>query len=357
MKHMIFTIPAAEKQLSNFICEPEVRFELMEILGSEITGIDVLRIAGETGNGSTHLLQAIANELRSKRKKVIYLSFKEGDHFSDLNPMHLREIGYADFLCIDGLPSLLNASSDDDILTFLKEITSKGIKLIYNDSTEEVRDRSFSLDRRTITLEPLSENMRKKWALNILGEKYVDLLPREVFESTCSNRDFLHALSPLLQEKAWYEGTDHALNQALNRWSSETMLSIRQIQLRIAELDIKKTELIRQQHYEQAAQLRDDLVQLGKQLENLHREVQQRIDTTPFTPGMVDQHKQLERLLAALDTAPAAQEATMNRIVNRINDLNNEIQATMHPLNTDTAKDLTTEIRNWKYALIKLQNR
>jgi chromosomal replication initiation ATPase DnaA len=176
---MIFTFPATEKQLLTFKCNQETKSEIHYYLENGLNELSIFRIESEAGNGKSHLLQAIAIELREKRTRIVYLHFNEGDSFSDLSVYHYNDILNATFLCIQNLDIPLKHHSSTEFLAFIKAFAKNKGKLIYSfeDSSNESNriESCFNGKVNVLSLPPVSIELRKKWAEEILLGRFEPL--------------------------------------------------------------------------------------------------------------------------------------------------------------------------------------
>ena len=80
------------KQLSTFKAEAELLKEVKHQLYCQFEGFSVIRVESDSGNGSSHLLHAIANHLLQNGNSTAYFHFKEGDSFINLTSYHLNNL-------------------------------------------------------------------------------------------------------------------------------------------------------------------------------------------------------------------------------------------------------------------------
>ncbi len=357
MKHMIYTIPAADKQLQTFKCDEETKCEIHDLLENGLSELDVLRIESEPGNGKSHLLQAIAIELREKRVRIAYLHFKEGDSFLDLSVYLHNDILNASFLCIENADIPLKHHSSAEFIDFIKAFANNKGKLIYSlvsskdENTSNRIESCFDGKLNILSLPPISSEIRKKWAEEILGKLKYEKLPEDLFTVAQSNKDFLVALAPIKQGIQLLKGNDYAFNQRFEEQINTIRLELRKRNLSIAELQLEKAAIIRKQEYEKAADLREKEREYLREIRNLHQWVKNLREELHFVPGHLN-------LLFSLTVLQNEFETERNAI----NQLNTAINLRLDALEDDInyKKQLGTEVqwtsemeelREWKAAI------
>lgn len=357
MKHMIYSIPAADKQLQTFKCDEETKREIHDLLENGLSELDVLRIESEPGNGKSHLLQAIAIELREKRTRIAYLHFKEGDSFLDLSVYLHNDILNTSFLCIENVDIPLNHNSSAEFIDFIKAFANNKGKLIYclesskDESTSNRIESCFDGKLNILSLPPISSELREKWAEEILGKLEYEKLPADIVRAAQSNKDFLVALAPIKESIQLLKGNDHAFNQRFEEQINTIRLELRKRNLSIAELQLEKAAIIRKQEYEKAADLREKEREYLREIRNLHQWVKNLREELHFVPGHLN-------LLFSLTVLQNEFETERNAI----NQLNTAINLRLDALEDDInyKKQLGTEVqwtsemeelREWKAAI------
>ena len=356
---MIYNRPEVEKRLDNFKCNQEKRAQIHELLSSGIQLFDAIRIESEPGNGSSHLLNAIANDLRIKGEKIAFLNFKEGDRFSNLSPYHLTDILLAEFLFIDDLPVILVDNSKDDLFEFLGSFAATGGKLFYssnnvkNDPEKDLISNCFEQKAHTISLESVSTEIKKKWAKDIIGEEYVLEIPQELFDTNESNKDFLEAIKPFQEKFQIEKGTHHSFNREYEHRMNTIRLKLRQHQLKIAELQIEKEESIRKQLYESAAGIRDRERSILSEIDLLQQEVLKMKNELPFIPNQLDLHYKINVLLNQINGDKSVLDELNKLISQRIDSLSEQWEQLKKDKETLSNRKVIVELRDWEEAIFR----
>jgi len=300
MKHQILARPEPNKQLHNFRCSTELMTELKSLADKPYA---VVLLESASGNGSSHLLQALSNELRRRGDKVVYLNFKQENVFSDLSALLINDILQTPVLFIDHLDVVFAAHSRQEILAFLSAFSKQKGKLFYSSTrqVEEMEEEISSLfdgPKYAITLQPLSPELRKEWGHSLLGSLPADIeLPTSFHSMERSNRDFLHALEPYLQHKRLTDGRDHAYHAAFELQIHEFRVQLRKLQLALAELQLEKMSAISHQHYEKAVTIRDRENLWNDEMRQIADQVDRLMKDVPFTTGLLHLHYLAEVLL------------------------------------------------------------
>ena len=281
MKHMLFDRPDFKKQLAKFKGKPNLIEELKQHLSEDFQGFSVVRIESSSGNGSSFLLHALANELSRKELRVAFLHFKSDTFFSDLTEYHLSEILQRSIVCIDNLHVLLQNQEQKALVEeFLKELAAKNGKLIYACQPEENLENQhwiaqlFTQPAITFSLLPLSSEERQKWARRWLFPHAIFEIPLEVFEEANSNRDFLTSLKPYIEQQEWQYGTNYAEIQKQKETLSALELRLLSTKIGVLELEAEKQINIREQYYERAAATREKQVRLLAELLTIRTEIE-----------------------------------------------------------------------------------
>jgi hypothetical protein len=355
---MIFTRPAAEKLLSNFKCTNDVMHSLSNLFTPEsVIDCTVIRIESTPGNGSSHLLQALGNELKQRGARIAYLHFMETDIFSDLSSFHLSDILNSEFLLINHIHFLLAESSKDALLDFLVRFAKTGGKLLYTskntaDIDEAARiEACFQSAGKSILLEPLTCDLRTAWAIEILGEKHASQLPETILTANGSNAEFLSTLKPILQEIQRSNGSDRTFNREFEQRINSIRLKLRKYQLSLAELQLDKQELIRKQLYEHAADLRQNEKELQAKIKELYLEVSNLKTHLPFEPGYLRSHYITEALLLQIDTDKPAMVLLNSAIQERMDTLESQWKELKANKQTITNRNVIEELMNWEVAI------
>jgi hypothetical protein len=284
---MILNTPNIEMQLADFKGEESLIKELRGYLLNQFEGFSTVRIAADSGNGSSFLLHSIGNELRKAGIMISFLHFTEEDKFDDLTKYHLSDILSSPIVFIDNLHFVLeNFEQKEKLGAFLKELGERNGKLIYACKNEDrlenklFVDKSFSDSTLNFHLEPLLNNQRKIWATEKLNEYEVGKLPEELFSIKNSNSDFLKSLQPFIDEYKF----DHGMNYKDIRQLEAKLndLEVRMLRNRLATLELESVKgiVIKEQQYEKAADIRDQQNVLSAELDEIRNE----LDSLKITP-------------------------------------------------------------------------
>lgn len=281
MKHMLFDRPDFKKQLAKFKGKPNLIEELKQHLSADFQGFSAVRIESGSGNGSSFLLHALANELSRKELRVAFLHFKSGTFFSDLTKYHLHEILQRSIVCIDNLHVLLQNQEQKALVEeFLVELAAKNGKLIYACQPEENLENHhwiaqfFTQPAITFSLLPLPSEERQKWARRWLFPHAIFEIPLDLFEVANSNRDFLTSLKPYIEQQDRQYGTNYAEIQKQKETLSALELRLLRSKIEVLELEAEKQINIREQYYERAAATREKQVRLQAELFTIRMEIE-----------------------------------------------------------------------------------
>lgn len=355
---MIYTRPLPEKQLSNFRMNDEQMAEIHQLIDSELKDISLLFIRAEKGNGGSHLLNALANELRKKGIRLTFLQFRESDSLSDLSKYNLNDIFKDRFVFIDRIDlAIRNTVKQDEVERFMKDLASNDCKLIATVSPQEepmispLTDSHGFGKRQTIELFPLEQEQRINWSKELLETNNLDHLPADLFEANNSNAEFLESLKPFIQELKRRKGLDHSFMQTYSDQLNTFKLQIRKNQLEQTEVEIEKAACIRMQHYEKAADLRTREKQLMAQKHELWNEVKKLQDNLPFYPGLLDLHFKTVTLLNELEVKNTALRTLNKRLNKHLTELENEWQKREQATDSKKKSQLFSELKEWEHAV------
>jgi hypothetical protein len=355
---MIYTRPLPEKQLSNFRMNEELMTVLPQLIETELKDISLLFIRADKGNGGSHLLNALANELRKKGIRLTFLQFREYDSLSDLSTYHFNDIIKDRFVFIDRIDlALRNTVEQDEVERFMKDLASNDCKLIATVSPQEepiisrLTDSNGFGKRQTIDLFPLDKEQRINWCKELLETNNLDHLPADQFEANNSNTEFLESLKPFIQELKRRKGLDHSFMRTYSDQLNTIKLQIRKNQLEQAELEIEKAACIRMQHYEKAADLRTREKQLMAKKHDLWNKVKKMLDDLPFYPGLLDLHFKTITLLNELEVKNTALRTLNKRLNKHLAELENEWQKSKQTTESKNKSQLFNELKEWEYAV------
>ncbi len=278
MKNIIIHPPHVDKQLSTF----KASIELLNLLNHEIDhkfeGYSIVRIESETGNGSSHLLHGIANQLRSERNSVSFFRFKKGDSFSDLTPYHLNNIHNIPFVFMDNIHHVWKSDEErNQLLEFLKLLDKNKGVFFYSCQTDEefvfplMIEEVFSGKSMSVSLKALTEAEKIEWAQQLLNEMIVAELPNDLFEDSTSNENFLKSLAPYIEQHSINQGTNYAKIKQQNEALFQLEVRMLRTQLAILGLEPLKRDNIQKENYEKSAGIRHEQIKLAEELENIEK--------------------------------------------------------------------------------------
>ena len=280
MKHIILNPPHVDKQLSTFKASPE----LLKILNHEIDclfeGYSIVRIESETGNGSSHLLHGIANQLRNEGNSVSFFRFKKGDSFSDLTPYHLNNIHNIPFVFMDNIHNVWKSDHErNQLQEFLKLLAENNGVFFYSCQTDEefvyplMIQEVFSGKSMSVSLKTLTEAEKIEWAQQLLNEMIVAELPNDLFEDSISNENFLKSLEPYIEQHSINQGTNYAKIKQQNEALFQLEVRMLRTQLAILGLELLKRDNIQKKNYEKSAGIRHEQIKLAEELENIEKDL------------------------------------------------------------------------------------
>lgn len=280
MKHLIVTHPRVEKQLSTIQLEPELLEELKHQLHCQFEGFSIVRVESDPGNGSSHLLHAIANHLRQNGNSTAFFHFAEGDSFINLTSYHLNNLHTRPFVFMDNIHHTTASSYErDELLKFLQLVADNNGTLIYSCETEEALDNCLEIEKPfsgpslAFYLKALKREDKLKWGKKLLDEKAVEELDQAFFDDSISNAQFLKSLSPFIEQNAKEFGNNYAILRQQEEALCQLEIRMLRTQLAILELEPKKSAIIRNQQYEKAADIRQEQRELAEELETIEQEL------------------------------------------------------------------------------------
>lgn len=267
-------------QFKNFKGDKHLINELKGYLAKQFEGFSTIRIESQSGNGSSYLLNAIANELCKQRQKFSFLQFTQEHNFDELTKYHLSSILSSPIVLIDNIHFLMGHIDQMEKLgEFFKELSDRKAKLIYSSRIEERLENKLFIDNcfreanLNFHLNPVSLEDRKNWAKELLDESMVQNLPQELFELKNSNRDFLNLLKPYINEFKLNKGTNYSEIRKQEERLFDIEVRILRNKLSALELQPVKSAIIREQKYEKAADIREQQKLLYSELDEIREEL------------------------------------------------------------------------------------
>jgi hypothetical protein len=279
---MILNTPNIEFQLVDFKGEMKLTEELKGLLTNQFEGFSIVRLTSDSGNGSSFLLHALANELRKANVRISFLHFCEEDKFDHLTKYHLDVILSSPIVFIDNLHHILeNYEQNEKLESFIKELGERNGKLIYAckkdvelEKSTHLIDKSFSDSTLSFHLNPISCDERKIWAIERLNKHRVENIPEVLFTNKNSNRDFLDSLKPYIDEFKLDNGMNYKEIRQLEAKLNTIELRMLRNRLATIELESVKGIVIKEQQYEKAADIRDQQNALSAELKEIRNELE-----------------------------------------------------------------------------------
>lgn len=358
MKHMIYTRPSLEMQLSSFRINEEQMTIIQQLIESELEDISGLFVCAEKGNGSSHLLNALANEIRKKGNRIAFLEFRGSDSLINLSKYHFNDIYKNRFVFIDEIGlAFRNNVEREEIEQFIHDLAVNNCKLIATVSPQDepmirtLADSHGFGKCQTIDLGPLEREQRVKWCKELLEMDSLVQIPTELFEVSNSNAEFLESLNPFIQELKLRKGQDYVFMQTYLDQLNELKLELRKNQLEQSELEIEKVDCIRSQRYERAADIRMREKNLLAQNHKTWKKVKKLQDDLPFYPGLLDLHFRTIILLNELEVKNTALRTLSKRLNKHLNELEAVFQSSQEVPESKNKGPLFSELKEWEYAV------
>ncbi|MFN5786473.1 MAG: UvrB/UvrC motif-containing protein [Flavobacteriia bacterium] len=358
MKHMIYTRPKPEKQLSNFLMNEQLSAMIDGWIESKLDDISLLMIQSDPGNGSSHLLHAIANELRKIGIRSTFLQFRKTDSLSDLSTYHVDDVLKSNYVFIDHIEALLNHSPEwPETESFLIKLATNNCKLICTiPLDQEIMIRSvlsipFSNKPAVIKLSSISPSDRIEWAKVLMEGEDIQHLPDELYHAEVSNGAFVESIQPFILEMKLRKGNAHSFMQEYGDQLNICRLAIRQIQLALAELEIEKTTCIRLQQYEKAAEIRGREKDLFVKRVEMWSRIKKMYDDLPFTPGLIDLHYRSITLMNELEVKNIALRSLNKRMNKHLTELEEQWEHIKENNETPSNRSVIEELRDWQHAI------
>jgi len=360
MKHMIVSTPDVEKQLNDFKGEAGLTREMEKLIQAKFQAFSVIRIESESGNGSSFLLHAIANEFRKEGTSFSFLHFEQGNNFEELTEYHISSVLTSPFVFIDNLHFIVeNEAQKEKLGKFLQTFAAKNGTFIYasrkleNLVTQDYFDAYFSEATLNVQLEPVTSSVRKVWASEKLNEGTSENIPDEIFLKESSNRDFLLALKPYIDEFKFHQGTNFKELRSQEYQLKDLEMQRLKIKLSLLELNTLKHKALRDQGYEVAADLRFEQNKLNEKLSRIHEEM----DAMQITPKPSEKAMRLFIYYSSLKKQMDSDRDSFYYAVEWMQTEIEKLQKELKEKNVDTDKNerlrITKKIVNWLDTLDK----
>jgi hypothetical protein len=280
MKHSIINPPHVDKQLSTFRANRELFKILNHEIDSQFREYSIVRIESETGNGSSHMLHGIANQLRNEGNSVAFFRFKTGDSFSDLTTYHLNNIHNIPFVFMDNIHHVWKSDEErNQLLEFLKLLEENKGVFFYSCQTDEefvfplMIQKVFSGKSLSFSLSALPEAEKIEWAQQLLNEMIVAELHDDLFDDSISNENFLKSLAPFIEQHSINQGTNYAKMKQQNEALCQLEVRMLRTQMAILDLEPLKRDNIHKENYEKSAGIRHEQIKLTEELENIEKDL------------------------------------------------------------------------------------
>jgi hypothetical protein len=360
MKHMIVSTPDVEKQLNDFKGEAGLTREIEKLIQAKFQAFSVIRIEAESGNGSSFLLHAIANEFRKEGSSFAFLHFEQVNNFEELTEYHISSVLTSPFVFIDNLHFIVeNEAQKEKLGKFLQAFAAKNGILIYasrkleNLVTQDYFDAYFSEATLNVQLEPVTSSVRKVWASEKLNELTSEKIPEEIFLKESSNRDFLLTLKPYIDEFKFHQGTNFKELRLQEYQLKDLEMQRLKIKLSLLELNTLKYQALRDQGYEVAADLRYEQNKLNEKLSRIHEEM----NAMQITPKPSEKAMRLFIYYASLKKQMDSDRDSFYSAIEWMQTEIENLQKELKEKNVDTDKSerlrITKQIVNWLDTLDK----
>lgn len=296
MYHPVFSYVNPKMTFTNFVTERQTGIIglLHEVIQNDFQGIKKLRIRAEHGNGSGHLLHAIGNELKAQNKRISILKISKVDSWNELGVRHDNMMRGNKIVLIHHLDRvLMDPEFGPQFLEFYKSFENEDTVLIYTSTSDfkESQDPKlieFLENTNEIYIEPLTAALKKKWVKSLFDEDFANEIPEELFLEKISNHTFIERIEALKikKEKEPADPPSHAsvvLNILNTRYRNALEIKIKQ-----RDLELKKNQFIKEQKYEAAADVRNEILELNDQLKDILEQMKTTLKNTPKCPENIE---------------------------------------------------------------------
>jgi len=286
MYDTVFSYPNSEMTFSNFILDRQTGLigVLQEVIENKFAGINKIRIRADEGNGSGHLLHAIANEIDTNDTRIAFLNISEGKSWNELGIRHLNMIRTFKILFVHHLDRLLvDPVFGPEFLKFYDSFECNDTVIIYTSTTtfENLENPDFSgflKNTEEIYLEPLTLNLKKKWVKSLFGEQIIRDVPEELLLESLSNDAFIKRIDELkinpLRKQRVFSHSDAVLDGIkLKYWSALNAVT------KLTQLKHKRSRLIQEQKYEEASDLSPEINRLKINIEEKRHQLENTLQT------------------------------------------------------------------------------
>lgn len=309
----MFSYPNAKMTFSNFMTDRQTGLigVLQEAIENKFAGINKLRIRADEGNGSGHLLHAIANEFIKKNTRIAFLNLSDGKSWDGLGIRHLNMIRAFNILFVHHLDRLLiDPEFGPEFLKFYKSFGGDDSVLIYTSASTLDNDENpalldFLKNTEEIYLDPLTLNLKKKWVKSLFSEQFMNEIPDELFLEQLSNDAFIKRIdelkiNPTKVQKMRANNSDALIDFAKSRyWSALNAL------LKLAQLRHKKYRLIGEQKYEEASDLSPEIHELKRNVKEKQLSIENTLQSMTKSPenleAMIELHTYSNQLKASYE--------------------------------------------------------
>lgn len=297
MYHPVFSYVKLNMTFTNFVTERQTGIIglLHELIQNDFQGIKKLRIRAEHGNGSGHLLHAIGNELKAQNIRISILEISKGDSWNELGIRHFNIIRGNKIVLIHHLDRvLMDPEFGPQFLEFYKSFENEDTVLIYTstsdfDESQEPKLIEFLENTNEIYIEPLTAALKKKWVKSLFDEDFANEIPEELFLEKISNHAFIERIEALKIKKVKEvpSGSHTQASVILDIMDSRYRKAL-QIKLKQLDLELKKNQLIKEQKYEAAANVRNEILELNDQLKDILEQMKTTLNNTQKCPENIE---------------------------------------------------------------------
>lgn len=281
MKNFKMHFPNKSFLLTDFISDENLKNEINEQIANRFNDYACVRITSQSGNGSSFLLHAIANELNKQGSKVGFLQFKKGESILDLDSDHIEYLLKYPIIFIDDIHCLYFDDTYEiyNIFGFLSILIKNNIKLIYSIVSKEdfqqpsLVDNYFSNPTKVFFLNPISSIQRRKWANKLLDIETSSKIPSSFYKLDFSNSQFQDFLSTVLEKNAVSSDSQNEILDFQEKSLREIEMEFYNAKITYLQLQELKGEVIKCQKYEQASEVRNKLKNHIKEFKKINADL------------------------------------------------------------------------------------
>ena len=236
---------------------------------------------------------------------------------------------------MDNIHHLLGTKKEEiELMNFLKKLAKHNIQFFYSSIFEESIDHKIIIEQPFddvvlgIQLKPIEIEQRKAWANQLLPLHLMKSVAPEIYYPAFSNQEFLRALKPTIDEHKRNEGLNFDEIRLQTRQLLELEKNYYKIKLEQLDLHGVKFDLIKNQSYEKAADIRADQKRLEHEINSLKTTLEALdIEPRPSKAAMELYHDYLKlyKTIHAENDAFLEMVKTIEQQLEELNGLNNEL--------------------------------